>query len=330
MAWVKRNIIWLIGGLVSAAMLGGAFMFTLEARKKQEEAVSALGAYTNVVNRLLSAKPFPGPKTITKVENETAAVRSFIDEAEKMFVYEEPKRMASQAFKVHLINSLVKLQTEATNYNVTLPENFNFTFTHLLPMPNLLPYSIKPLQVQLRDIQEIAQILFESRIHALESFSRVPAYAREPARPGVLITKMGVRTNLTTDRAVFTSTPYVFSFTGFTSELTEVLNRFARAERFYVVKRLEVETVPAAAGSGVQMAGMGRGDDGDMQQFDPNMATGVRPVNVLGNARAAAGARSQANQPQFVTIVNERPLRIKMVVDIVKLIRTAEEQPAAN
>lgn len=319
MVWLKRNIIWLIGGLISIGLIGAATMFMLGARKKQEEAVSGLGSYTNVVNRLMSAKPFPGPKTIQKVETETAAVRVFIDEAEKMFEYEEPQRMPSRAFKVHLINSLVQLQTDATNYNVELPENFNFTFTHLLPMPNLLPYSIKPLQVQLRDIQEIAQILFESRIHALEEFARVPAYVREPGNRNVLITDMGVRTNLTTDKAVFTSTPYKFTFRGFTSELTEVLNRFARANRFYVVKKLEVETYVANAGDPNMMLA---GGESEMMQADPSAV--LRRQNILSRARTAAGARMVPAQPQFVTIVNEKPLRVKMIVDVVKLIRKPE------
>jgi hypothetical protein len=327
MAWVKRNIIWLIGGILSLGMVGGAAVFTMEARKKQEEAVNNLSTYTNTVNRLKSAKPFPGPALVEKIEAETVVVRSFIDEAEKMFVYEEPQRMPSQEFKVHLINSLVKMRTEATNYNVALPPNFNFTFTHLLPMPNLLPYSIKPLQVQLRDIQEIAQILFESRIHSLDSFARVPAYAREPGSKNVLVYDMGVRTNLTTDKAVFTSTPYKFAFKGFTTELTEVLNRFARAKRFYVVKKLEIETVPPKAEPGGGMLAAGRMDEGAMDPSDPNMTPAQR-LNYLEQARLAARRGAVPAQPQFVTIVNERPLSVKMVVDVVKLIRKPE--PAAN
>lgn len=330
MAWVKRNIIWLIGGLISLGMIGGATMFTMEARKKQEEALNNLTTYTNKVNQLRSAKPFPGPELIRKIEKETAAVRNFIDQAEQMFEYTEPVRMPSQEFKVYLINSLVQLQQEATNYNVALPENFNFTFTHLLPMPNLLPYSIKPLQVQLRDIQEIAQILFESRIHALESFARVPAYTREPGSKSVLIYDMGVRTNLTTDKAVFTSTPYKFSFRGFTTELTEVLNRFARADRFYVVKKLEVETVVQSDLGGGMLAA-GRMDEASMMDSgDPSSMTAAQRINYLRAARArAANARAGIQAaPEFATIVNEKPLRVKMVVDVVKLIRKPE--PAGN
>jgi hypothetical protein len=329
MAWLKRNIIWLVGGLVSLGMIGGATVFTLEAKKKQEEAVNNLSTYTNTVNRLKSAKPYPSTEMVQKLEGETVAVRSFIDEAEKMFVYEEPQRMPGQEFKVHLINSLVKLRTEATNFNVELPPNFNFTFTHLLPMPNLLPYSVKPLQVQLRDIEEIAQVLFESRIHGLEAFSRVPAYAREPGSKNVLVYDMGVRTNLTTDKAVFTSTPYKFTFRGFTTELTEVLNRFARAKRFYVVKRLEVETVPPKVDPGGAMLAGGRMDEGSMMESgDPSNMTAAQRINYLERARQNARRGMVPTQPQFVTIVNERPLRVKMVVDVVKLIRKPE--PAAN
>ncbi len=327
MIFLKRNLFWVLSGLISAGMLTAAVMFSSGAKEKRDTALADLGQYTNVVNRLATAKPYPSRETIEKINRDTGAVQAFTTNAEALFEYERPRPMPGQQFKVYLINSLVKLQNDATNYNVSLPQNFNFTFRHLLPMPNLLPYSIEPLAVQLRDIQEIAQILFESRVHSIDSFAREPAYAREPGGP-VLMYDMGTRTNLTTENAIFTSTPYKFSFRGFTTELTEVLNRFARAKRFYIVKKIEVQGTRSSdvtnrgAQNNVQGGGFG-GDDG-------TQGGGGRPPanNSLADARMrAANARRGSGQASpLKAIIDERPLRIDMIVDLVKLIRKPQAQ----
>jgi hypothetical protein len=334
MIFIKRNLFWIISGLISAGLLAAAVVFSSGASEKRETALADLGQYTNVVNRLATTSPYPSRETIEKINRDTGAVKSFTTNAEALFEYRRPGSIPGQQFKVHLINSLVKLQTDATNYNVSLPRNFNFTFKHLLPMPNLLPYSIEPLSVQLRDIQEIAQVLFDSRVHSIDSFAREPAYAREPGGP-VLIYDMGTRTNLTTDSAIFTSTPYKFSFRGFTTELTEVLNRFARAKRFYIVKKIEVQGTRSSDVTSAQRAGgMAQGGFGGEDSGDGG-GGGVRvaPTQSLLAAQRAANARRLANarlgipQPSpLKAIVDERPLRIDMIVDVVKLIRKPQAQ----
>lgn len=340
MVFLKRNLFWIIGGVISAGLLAGAWIFMSGANEKRDTALGELEQYTNVVNRLASTSPYPSREMIDKINRDTVAVKSFTTNAESLFRYRKPQRMPSQQFKVHLINALVALQSAATNYNVVLPANFNFTFKHLLPMPNLLPYSIEPLSIQLRDIQEIAQILFESRVHSIHTFSREPAYAREPGG-AVLMYDVATRTNLTTDKAVFTSTPYRFSFSGFTTELTEVLNRFARAKRFYVVKKIEVSGTRSAdidairakalASGAANMMGGGIEDDasggsagGLVRAVQPSLLAAQRAAQ-LARMRAAANRRGVVQAPQLQAVVDERPLRIEMMVDVVKLI----EKPQA-
>jgi len=339
MVFLKRNLFWIIGGILSAALLAGAWIFTSGANEKRATALAELEQYTNVVNRLASTSPYPSREMIEKIKRDTAAVKAFTTNAETLFRYEKPPRMGSQQFKVHLINTLVAMQSQATNYNVILPPNFNFTFKHLLPMPNLLPYSVEPLSIQLRDIQEIAQILFESRVHSINSFAREPAYPREPGG-AVLMYDVATRTNLTTDKAIFTSTPYRFTFTGFTTELTEVLNRFARAKRFYVVKKIEVAGTRSAdvqairartlaASAANMLGGMEEDTSGDsggglVRPVQPSLLAAQRQAQ-LARMRSAANRRGVQPTVQLETVVDERPLRISMLVDVVKLI----EKPQA-
>lgn len=326
MVFIKRNIFWIIGGLVSVGLIAGSVMFTAGAQAKAEEKLGELSTYTNKVNTLKDANPYPSPEAIAQVKEDTEKVKELSKQAEAMFIYEKPPEVHSRKFKVHLINSLVALQSEATNYNVRLPQNFYFTFSHLLPMPNLLPYSIGPLSERLQDIQHITKILFESRVHSIDSLARVPAYGREPGG-AALMYDVGIRTNLSTETADFTSTPYRFSFRGFTTELTEVLNRFASSDRFYVVRQIEVLATRSAEPSFVSRSAMFGGLGGGMDSGDDIQSGGgtlrtPQQANLLAQARARqlAAAGRGVQQSPLEAIVDERPLRISMMIDVVKLV----------
>ncbi|MGB0579090.1 MAG: hypothetical protein ACPGVU_05245 [Limisphaerales bacterium] len=325
MAFVKRNIFWIIGGLLSVGMIAAALMFTSGAKAKAEEKITELAGYTNTVNRLKDATPYPSPEAIAQIKDDTEKVKGFSKEAEAMFTYDKPPEIPPRRFKVHLINTLVSLQGEATNYNVRLPPNFNFTFSHLLPMPNLLPYSVAPLGERLQDIQYITQILFESRVHSIDSFLRVPAYGREPGGR-VLMYDVGIRTNLSTAEADFTSTPYRFSFRGFTTELTEVLNRFASSDRFYVVRQIEVQGTqsaePGMVASRSSFSGMGS-MDAEEDSGGGGGTLRTAQASLLAQARAQQMMRNAGRtvqQSPLRTIVDERPLLISMMIDVVKLV----------
>ncbi|MGB0582152.1 MAG: hypothetical protein ACPGVU_20855 [Limisphaerales bacterium] len=329
---MKRNLFWIVGGVVSVGMIIVAVLFSSSAKVKADASLDALSAYTNTVNKLKDATPYPSPETIAKVDNDALKVEGFSKEAESLFAYEKPRRRQPQKFKVHLINSLVALHTEATNHNVRLPVgvDFNFTFSHLLSMPNLLPCSVAPLAERLQDVQDISRILFESRVHAIDSFARVPGWANEQGGR-VLMHDVGIRTNLSTEAADFTSTPYRISFRGFTSELTEVLNRFACADRFYVVRQIEVQATQPAEASPVRNAAWQRGGLQDASD-DPSARAGgnLRTMrDLLNQARISTAARGVAQQT-LETIVDERPLRISMMIDVVKLVPKAARNDHAG
>jgi hypothetical protein len=334
MVWIKRNLIVVIGGVVSVALLAVSVIFAQGAKQKQDDAAQALQSYTNSVKTLLSARPFPNDQTISKFEAEAEAVRGFSRDAEKLFAYTPPSKMGGQQFKIHLLKALVQLQADATNNNVQIPDQYQFTFGHLVPMPNLVPYSIQPLQESLDDIQHICQVLYSSRVHALEHIQRFPAYLREPGQLG-LSYEYWPRTNVTSSDAVFKSTPYVFRFRGFTSELTEVLNRFASADRFYVVRKIDVVQASGARRPGMMM-GMGMGEDDGGGGDDGSMVnTPINPGATLTLAQRMRLMQLRAQQqnrnlrtgapPALRTVVDEKPLRVSVVIDVVKLIPGKKE-----
>lgn len=331
MVWIKRNLFVVIGGVVAVALLAVAVVFAQAAKQKQSDATQSLQSYTNSVNALLNARPFPNDEAIEKFEEESKVIQQFSRDAEQLFEYKPLERMGGQQFKIHLLKALVQLQADATNSNVTIPDQYQFTFAHLVPMPNLVPYSIEPLQESLADIQNLCKILYESKVHALEDIQRFPAYPREPGRIGLSF-DYWPRTNVTSSEAVFKSTPYAFRFRGFTSELTEVLNRFASADRFYVVRKIDVAQAGGVRRPG--MAGMGAGmDDGEAGGDGSPAGVTAGATLTLAQRMQLMQIRAQQQQltlrsgapPALRTVVDEKPLRITVVLDVVKLIQSKKE-----
>jgi hypothetical protein len=328
MVWIKRNLFVVIGGVVAVALLAVAAVFAQGAQQKQSDAAQSLQSYTSSVNALLNARPFPNDGTIEKFEEETGVIRQFSRDAERLFEYVPAARMDGQQFKIHLLKALVQLQADATNSNVEIPDQYQFTFGHLVPMPNLLPYSIEPLQESLADIQHLCKILYESKVHALENIKRFPAYPREPGRTGLSF-DYWPRTNVTSSEAVFKSTPYEFRFRGFTSELTEVLNQFASADRFYVVRKIEVAQAAGALRPGMMGMGGEGGDDGAMGGLPTapgaTLTLAQRMQLMQIRAQQKSVIRRSGAPPELRTVVDEKPLRITVVLDVVKLIQKKKE-----
>jgi len=320
MVWIKRNIGFVIGVVVTLALLGGAGFFLHINFKKQTERVAALITATNEFKSLIAARPYPSANNIATTVSNTVVIGEFVKSAEKVFVSQPQERMAARTFKIHLINSLEELRKEAVAAQVKLPPNYKFTFGELVPMPNLLPYSIEPLSMRLAEVQEICATLFESRIHALDGIQRVPAYRGDPATSSFL-TDLMVRTNLTTTNGVIISTPYRFTFRGFSTELAEVMNRFAKKPGFWAVRKLDVSTVGAQQIQNRQAP---------MGMLDPSMLmeAGLDPSQLLRGqmapavARPAAGGRPATRSP-FTTVLNEKPLQVTMILDVVKLLPLA-------
>lgn len=333
MVWIKRNLVFLLGVVVALVVLGGAAAFTFFNYGRQAEAVQKLGTATNEFNQILNQKPFPNTENIEATRQNTEVVAQFVNGAGRVFTAKQYPRLTGQKFQIYLINALAQLQRDATNANVTIPPGYNFTFGSLLRLPNLLAYSIEPLTIKFAEVQALCRVLFEARVHALESLDRLPAYPGERADVGFM-TDLVVNTNMTTEGGVVISTPYRITFRGFTTELSAVLNGLARSDTFFVVRKLDVSPSTGMGTLGTpQMSGdlnelmmmmMSSGTPGGIPPGTPG-APGMVPGMVRPAVRSPYPNRNPVapQAPALKTILNEKPLRITMVVDVVKLVPVA-------
>jgi hypothetical protein len=253
MAWIKRNLFFVIGTVIALALMGLAG-FYLYSRWQLNEAVwGKLNEDYAELKRLSEAKPHPGNG---KVDNRKAAqeqeqeLRSFLQKARTGFVRIQPvpdlPKPSDQDFSSSLSFTIAQLRREATNNSVSLPNAYSFSFQAQQQKLQFSAGSTGPLSVQLGEVHAIASILFGARINALDGIRRERVSSDDAAGP--LTDYLSDKTQ-TNDLAMVT--PYEVTFRCFTPELGAVISGFANSPYSILVKSFNVEAAPAVA---VEMA----------------------------------------------------------------------------
>src|ERR1041385_6397422 len=129
MDWVKRNLFFVVGGVIALALLGGAGFYFYSAWKANGETLDQLHQQYATLQTLNGANPHPGrpPQSdnIKLAKEQQQELRAFKDKAQKTFqripsIPEGPK-VAGEEFITSLRRTIDQLQKVATNSSVTLP-----------------------------------------------------------------------------------------------------------------------------------------------------------------------------------------------------------------
>ena len=213
---------------------------------------------------------------------------------------------------------------------------------------------MEPLINQLSEINTLCGVLFKARVRALEGLQRVPAYNADPGGAD-LLTDLVTRTNVVSPTVSVIITPYRITFRGFASELTAVLNGFGRTKEFITVRQIDLEAGAAGAAQfapgldpatmmnpemmsipgglpgqpGFRPPGFGGfpGAGGPLGLASPTMsatppAPGVPPGRPVQPPRTGFGAGVPPPPKSSLTpILDEKPLRVTLVVDMIKVVR---------
>ena len=137
MAWIKRNLFFVIGGILALGLLGAAGFYNYQGWSHNAAAFDKLNGIYNTLRNLTGQKPSPGND---KVDNIKAAkeqerqVRDWIRQAADYFQPIAPipntgtNAVSSEAFAAALRRTIDQLQHEADAASVTLPPKYNFSF----------------------------------------------------------------------------------------------------------------------------------------------------------------------------------------------------------
>lgn len=341
MAWIKRNLALVIGIVVSLLLLVGAGGY-LGANEAQDYARDEDLAKLKVKLDSLRSGTFPSEANIRAVRTNVIQVLKFTTEAERILASEPPKPV-NVSFSVHLTRVLDEMRRDATNAGVELPPKYDFTFGEVKGMSRIPGYGIEPLNSRLAEMKTICDVLFKARVRGIESLQRLAAFADELKGPDLLLDRTEQTNSLATGVNV-TITPYRVVFRGFSGDLAVVLNTLSGTKDFFVVREVLVERLgvaglmnpgmmnPGMMNPGMMNPGMmnpgpfgAPGPGGAPGMLAPGMTTPPPPGGFRPVAPKAPGTigTQPVSKSSLVKILDEQPLRITLVLDVIKVTRKA-------
>jgi hypothetical protein len=298
MAWIKRNLFFVVGGVIALGLLGGAGFYIYEGWSHNADAFNNLNGVVSNLSSLTSQNPSPGNDKIdnTKIaRDQDLQIRQWITNATAYFqpIPSIPPgtNVDGAAYSSALQKNLEQLQHEAEAAEVWLPQKFEFSFSAEKDRVTFAANGLNPLAAQLGEVKTLAEILFAARINALDSIQRVRVSDDDAGGPqGDFLEQQPI----TNDLSVIT--PYVVSIRCFTPELSRVLSGFATSPVAFIVKSVNV------------------------QRADASSAVAGTPAGAGGEGAPATMGQPAANRGGLTTILKEQLLRVTIEVDLVKLL----------
>ena len=303
MAWIKRNLFFVVGGILAIGLLGAAGYYNYKGWSHNTAAFDKLDEIYNTLRDLTSStdstgkKKFsPGNDRVNNIEaakNQERQLREWIRQADDDFQPIAPipntgtNAVSSEAFAAALRRTIDQIQHEADAASVTLPPQYNFSFKAQRDLVKFQPGSLGILAEQLGEVKTIAEVLFAARVNSLDGIQRVHVSDDDTTGPQAdYFDGHSVTNNL----AVLT--PYQITFRSFSLEVGEVLADFAASSHEFIVKSVNVQPAGAFAVASPDAAAP-----------PPVSASVVMP--------AKGGLQ---------TVLNEQLLRVTLVVEVVKLL----------
>jgi hypothetical protein len=322
MAWIKRNLFFVVGGAIALLALGAAGFYIYKGWDRNSTALTSLTEVVGNLKALTEQKPPPGSGKVDNIsiaKEQDKEVRTWIASTAGYFQPITPipaGAITSEAFAGALRRTVDQMQKEAEASGVVLPPKYDFSFSAQRPLVKFAA-GTELLAAQLGEVKAMAGILFAARINALDSIQRVRVTDDDTQGPQSDYIEQHPVTN---ELAVIT--PYVLTFRSFTPELSRVMAGFATASNTFIVKAVNVQPAGAASALGTLPGGN--------PEMMPGMTPGGLPLrgegypNPYGQPpamqQAAAAAAAAVGKGGSQLVLKEQLLRITLEVGLVKLL----------
>jgi hypothetical protein len=313
MAWIKRNLLFVITGVVTLLALGGAGFFIWQGWSRNTEASGQLNEIYGKLQEIATAPLQPGNEKINNTDLAKAQekqVADWIASAAQYFQNIPPippgATVSSAAYADALRQTIDLLQHEADSASVTLPPKYDFSFSAQRSLLRFAPGSLEPLAQQLGEVKAISEILFAARVNQLDGIQRVRV--SDDDAQGLAADYIEERP-ITNDLAILT--PYVVNFRSFTPELARVVSGFATSPNPFIVKSIVVQpaggaTMPDATAPAMQ---------------NPYLESRYRsPTPIMPNPDQPQPAPPANGKGGLQIVLKEQLLHITLEVEIVKLL----------
>ena len=335
MAWIKRNLFFVMGGILALGLLGAAGFYNYKGWSHNTAAFNQLNGIYGTLRNLTGQKPSPGNEKVDNIKaakEQEAQIRDWIRQAAHYFQPIAPipntgnNAVSSEAFAGALRRTIDQLQHEAEAASVTLPPQYNFSFKAQRDLVRFQPGSLGSLAAQFGEVRTIAEILYAAKVNSLDGIQRVRVSDDDANGPQAdYFDGHSVTNNL----AVLT--PYQITFRSFSPEVGEVLAGFASSPHGFIVKSINVQPAGAAAATAPETAATETAVPmlAVTETVEPMLAQPM-PSHLPAGLRdrpAAPPAAPPTTLPTRVpgrgglqTVLNEQLLRVTLVVEVVKLL----------
>jgi hypothetical protein len=323
MSWLKRNLYFVIFGVVAVALLGLSGWYLFSKYSANNDQFSKLNeAYQRLI-QLNNENPNPGNAEIDNIKtakDQRQQLTNYLQDARKYFQripsIPDSSKVASQDFATALRKTLDQLQREANGASIALPpEGGGYSFSFAAEKSRVtFTGGLEALAVQLGEVKTICDVLFQANVNALDNLRREKASPDDRDGP---VNDYLAENSTTNDLAIHTH--YEVTFRCFSSELASVLAGFGSSPYSVVVKDINVDLASAApvAATGFDTGGTvpNTGGRGMADYVPPGGAT--PPPAALPTQPGGATPRGGGPLP---TVLDEKQLRITLGLVIVKLL----------
>jgi hypothetical protein len=311
MAWIKRNLFFVIGGGIALLLLGGAGFYIYKGWSRNSAAFDKLNEVVGQLKGFIDQKPSPGNQKVNNTaiaKDQEQELQAWIKQTKAYFkpvpAIPTGASVSSAAFSGALQKTVDQLRHEADASSVLLPPKFEFSFTAEKDRMTFAPGSLDALATQLGEVKALSEILFATRINAIDSIQRVRMAEEDLQGSQSDYTEQRPVTN---DLAIIT--PYVVTFRCFSPELSRVISSLATSPNPFIIKSVNVERADAASALPVA------GGYGEMPGAPP-----MRMPGEYATPPVAPAAQSANNRGGLPTVLKEQLLRVTVEVDLVKLL----------
>src|SRR6266705_1569999 len=243
MDWIKRNLYFVIGAVVALLLLGAAGYYLYSKLDLNNQKLESLNKSYEELKRLNQQPIHPGAGAVDNIKaakEQTAELQGFQTKVRAAFEKIPPipdlPKITDRDFSFALTRTISTLRTDATNFGVALPPDYEFSFLAQSKKPSFPAGSIEPLSVQLGEIKAICDILFQAKINALDFLRRERVSSDDTAGSA---TDYIAEKSVTNEQAIIS--PYELTFRCFSPELASVLGNFASSAHGFIVKTVNVE-----------------------------------------------------------------------------------------
>lgn len=304
MDWIKRNLLFVIGGVVALVLMALAGYYLYVGMGKNDAAFAKLNEEYQALNGLNTQNPHPGDEKVNNIaaaKEQDQAVRAFItSKAATVF-----KPIAPIPDSTNIDNSMLatairrtidQMRKEASSRGVLLATNYYFSFTAEGNRIMFDKAGLAPLAVQLGEVKAICDVLFAARVNTIDSIRREKVSVHDIESQQT--TDYLDRGTVTNEVALIS--PYEVSLRCFSSEIASLLSGFANSPNGLVVRAINVEP----AGSGVDSVN------------NPLMRPEGEYRSQFPGAPVATAPTIKGGLP---TLLDEKQLKVTLLIEVVKL-----------